>query len=757
MSRVYLRLPLLALLTLISVCLGLAGTLRGVESSVQDMAFAARQHDASGQLHIVEMDAASVAEIARWPWARSQYARLIDRLNSAGVRSITFDVDFSSASEPSEDADLARALASSKASVILPTFAQQATADSKRQLDALPIPALRQHVMLGSVAVLPDRDGLVRNMPLGTMTAGVPRPSLSAQIAKRSGQMGAYFPIDFSIDPSTIPRHSFHAVENGRFDPGAVRGKDILIGATAIEMGDRYATPRYGVLPGVVVQALAGETLYDGVPEFGGWVPAMLLAVLIAFVVLRLGTNVSVGATLAIGWVFLFAFKYLAYDIWLISFEIVPAMGLILLAAAAQVILMFRAAMKAKRLVDSETGLPNLRAMEGQASSTDCFVVAAMIDEFDTIRSVIEAANVGTLIDRIAERLRASGQEGRIYRIDDRVLAWETEMDHQTLQEQIASIRQALRKPVEIGGRRIDISMRFGVAEAGGIAHASHAASIALREDLPWHLHKSAEREAMRQQISLMGELDDAIGKGELEVLYQPKLDLASDTITSVEALIRWHHPDRGYLRPDSFIPLAEQADRIADLTLFVLERTMADLAHWCASGVVLKAAVNISARLIVSPDFIASAEHMIEQSRIPRDRLIFEITESATLTDPEAATAALHRFSEMGVEISMDDYGTGQATLTYLRNLPLSELKIDRSFVQHAHVDKNDALLVRSTVELAHSFGLRVVAEGVEDAECLAFLRSVNCDLAQGYFIGKPMPAEQLSDLPFGQLPRAA
>ena len=213
----------------------------------------------------------------------------------------------------------------------------------------------------------------------------------------------------------------------------------------------------------------------------------------------------------------------------------------------------------------------------------------------------------------------------------------------------------------------------------------------------------------------------------------------------SAEALVRWRHPTRGYLSPDTFIPLAEESDRIGELTLFVLRRALDDLAQWSARGTVIRTAVNISARLIASAQFVGQVERMIRADGIAPDRLIFEITESATLRDPAGARAALMRWCDLGVAISMDDYGTGQSTLSYLKNLPLSELKIDRSFVQHAHQDRSDALLVRSTVELAHQLGLKVVAEGIEEAECLAYLRAIGCDYAQGYFIGKPMAGDDL------------
>jgi len=180
-------------------------------------------------------------------------------------------------------------------------------------------------------------------------------------------------------------------------------------------------------------------------------------------------------------------------------------------------------------------------------------------------------------------------------------------------------------------------------------------------------------------------------------------------------------------------------------MTLFVLQRTLRDLSQWQAAGMEVKAAVNISARLLTSQVFFEAVRAALAESETSASHLIFEVTESATMADPSAALRALEGYRQMGIMISLDDYGTGQSTLTYLKTLPIGELKIDRSFVENAHEDSSDALLVRSTVHLAHALGLQVVAEGIETKECLDFLREVGCDLAQGYHVSRPLPAPDL------------
>ena len=725
-----------------------SGFLQGAEDALRNSLFGIHSREASGQLHVVEMDAASLAEIDRWPWDRRHYGALVSRLSDAGVRSITFDVDFSTPSETEQDLAFAAALAEAKPTIVLPTFAQRASRHDTRMLDALPIPALRDYAILGSVSIAADGDGFVRRMPLGTLTQGIPRPSLSAQIAGRPGTVDQPFPLDLSIDPLTIPRHSFSDIEHGRFAEADIRGKDVLVGATAIEMGDRYAVPKHGVIPGVIVQAIAAETLFAALPASAG--PFVLMAIACAgFAWLLRATTMRQAATrsaVALGTVVsAYGVSWFAFYTML---EAAPAAVAVLFAGAAQLLAILKKDLDHRRVHDSDTGLPNRLSMEREIDPESAACITAIIGNFAALSSVLGDHNAKELLKRVAERLLVGNFGSTVYRIEDRTLAWHSSLEAGEMEAMLKALHALMRRPIEVGGRRVDVQIAFGVAAPQALAEAALSAATALRNAQPWHIHLADEQTEVERQISLMGELDVAIDLGELEVVYQPKLDLKTDRITSVEALVRWNHPQRGPLRPDLFIPMAEDANRICDLTLYVLQRTIDDLAAWCQRGLVVSAAVNISAKLVYSNEFIDKAKRILTETGIPRNRLIFEVTESATIDDPSAAVAALQHFRDLGIAISMDDYGTGQSTLTYLKQLPLSELKIDRSFVQHAHEDANDALLVQSTIDLAHRLGLRVVAEGVEDRSCLTFLREAGCDLAQGYLIGRPTSPEEIREM---------
>lgn len=747
------RLAALCLACGLGIALGYLGFGLALDRSAREIVWTLRQSEASGNLQIVEIDARSIAKIDHWPWPRHHYAKIVENLHDAGAASISFDVDFSSGSSLLEDHAFAQAIRNANGTVTLATFAQQAGGGTKGWTETLPIPVLREHAALAAVSVLPDRDGYVRRMPAGVTTAGLPRPSLSAMAAGIGGAVGQDFPIDFAIDPATIPRHSFIDVQAGRFDPVTVRGKHVVIGATAVELGDRYAVPRFGVLPGVVIQALAGETLMRGMPREGGWQLPLLLMLAAGTLLLKAGTWMQLVVRSMIGLLALLVLAVLTDALWNWAFVLAPAVfswSVLGIAVAAMRLL---TSARFNRRHDTQTGLPNRLALEEalQTRPADGLLIA-QITNFEKISAGLGGHSIGALVQRVHDRIATIVQDVTIYRLDDRILAWRV-YRRDDLDRQAVTLRTFMMSPVEVSGKRVDVSLALGFAAEnshGAVAqiidNAMLAAAHAMDGGGTLREHLAEDADAVERELSLLSELDDAVSRGEILLHYQPKLDLRTNQIVSVEALVRWEHPERGFLRPDLFIPLAEQNDRIGGLTLHVLYLALLDLRKWHANGQHLSCAVNVSAKLLMDKIFLAQLQSLVTESGMDPRWLTLEVTESAAMHDPESAVAALRSFRDMGIAISMDDYGTGQSTLSYLKQMPLSELKIDRSFVQFAHVNRGDGALVRSTVDLAHELGLKVVAEGVEDLECLSFLASIGCDLAQGYFISKPIRAEEIT-----------
>jgi EAL domain-containing protein (putative c-di-GMP-specific phosphodiesterase class I)/CHASE2 domain-containing sensor protein len=744
-----LQLLILALGLVLALAASISGAGLALDQALDSIRFGLTKRSASGDLVVVEMDAASVSSIQTWPWPRRHYAAVVDRLREAGASSIVFDVDLSSASTPQDDAALAAAITRAQGLVVLPTFTQLRGSGDRRTIDTLPPPALREHAALASVNMVPDSDGLIRRAPMGTITNGTPRPSLSALIAGRSGAADTFYPIDFSIDPWTLPRLSFVAVRDGRFDQAAVRGKQVLIGATAIEMGDRYTTPRWGVRPGVVIQALGAETLMRGIPIEGSPVLALLLAALLAPMILiaRSPRDAAVAAVCA-PLLFLGAIVLLQSEL-LFWLPLSPGLILLTTVGLGRGAIAIAARVEAERMRDESTGLPNRRALLAETLPASTQLAVATIVNRDQLAAVLAEEGERRLALRIVERVRMAAETGTVWRLSDRLLAFTIDSDET---DRLDALRTLMLRPIEVFGRPVDITMAVGLAAVGdsveaALAAATLASDRAAEEGMFW-TRGHDDLDEVARSVSLMGELDSAIANGDIALFYQPKLDIASNRIVSVEGLVRWRHPDRGMISPDTFIPLAEQAGRIEPLTLHTFAIALADVAAWRAQGIAITAAINIAAPLLLSKTFEAAVRHMLARSAVPAESLVFEITESAAISDPDAARAALLVYRDLGIAISMDDYGTGQSTLSYFRTLPISEVKIDRSFVAAAHRDRGDAILVRSTVELAHELGLKVVAEGVEEQATLDFLGAIGCDLAQGYLISKPVPAEEIARL---------
>lgn len=244
-------------------------------------------------------------------------------------------------------------------------------------------------------------------------------------------------------------------------------------------------------------------------------------------------------------------------------------------------------------------------------------------------------------------------------------------------------------------------------------------------------------------RLALMSELKGAIDSGQLSLYFQPKLTIASRTVLGVECLVRWIHPQHGFIAPDEFIPLAEQTGNICALTRWVIRTALAQISLWQRDGLQLKTAVNISALDLLNPDFAAFITSQLQEHQVAPDSLVVEITESAVMSDPTLAMQQLETLRRLGVKLSIDDYGTGYSSMAQLKRLPVHELKIDKSFVSDLLSNPDDEIIVRSTIELAHNMGLKVVAEGVETQAVLEQLDRLGCDIAQGYLLSRPLAPE--------------
>ena len=313
-------------------------------------------------------------------------------------------------------------------------------------------------------------------------------------------------------------------------------------------------------------------------------------------------------------------------------------------------------------------------------------------------------------------------------------------------------ILKSLEAPLVLEGQAMDVAVSIGIArfpehgdDATSLMRAADVAMYTAKRDHSGYALYDPIHDVRRQgYLTLLGELRHAVEAGELVLNYQPKLTLADNRITGVEALVRWRHPTRGFLPPSEFIPFAEQTGCIGAITRWVLVNAIAQCGEWHQAGLGIRMAVNISAGDLRQEDMLlVTIAAALEEAQLPPGMLCLEITESGLMDDPRRAQGTLRRLRDMGVATAIDDYGTGYSSLAYVKQLAVNELKIDRAFVSGMEADRSNAAIVRSTIDLGHNLGLTVVAEGVETAHELEELRRFGCDVIQGYHCARPMTAE--------------
>jgi diguanylate cyclase (GGDEF)-like protein len=378
------------------------------------------------------------------------------------------------------------------------------------------------------------------------------------------------------------------------------------------------------------------------------------------------------------------------------------------------------------------------------------------LDRFKEVNDTLGHDHGDELLVEVATRLRgALRRHDTLARLggDEFAVLLRDVPNRGALAELAGRLQDSLRRPFALRGVAVELEASIGAALCPD--HGTDVQTLVQRADVAMYDAKrdqvgisvySAERDPYSaDRLGLLAELRCALAGDELILHYQPKVSVSDGEVTGVEALVRWRHPERGLLAPGEFVPLAERTGAISDLTRWVLDTALAQCRAWRDAGIDLPVAINLAAANIVDvtlPDAVAAA---LERHGVPGDRLECEISEDTVMADPVRAMDVLGRLRELGLRLSLDDFGTGHSSLAYLKRLPLDEVKIDRSFVVGMTGDENDAVIVRSTIDLARNLGLDVVAEGVEDEETLRGLGDLHCDVAQGFHLSRPLPPDEL------------
>ena len=419
-----------------------------------------------------------------------------------------------------------------------------------------------------------------------------------------------------------------------------------------------------------------------------------------------------------------------------------------------------QAALRHQATHDALTGLGNrsllqdhLEQLTGGRCPTGKSAAVLMLD-LDRFKEINDTLghHVGDLVlKEISRRLAAAVGEANVltrFGGDEFAILISECGSQEAIVEVATRLLDCLRHPIDANGMRLSVGSSIGIAlyPQNGVTAATllQCADVAMylakRTQSGYALYDPKLDQNSLQRLTIISDLNTAIESGQLRMFYQPQVELATGNVVCIEALLRWHHPKFGVINPVEVMEIAEGTELIRPLTRWTLRTALGDLSNLRNKGCSIDVAVNLSARLLHDPSLPTLLQECLDEVNVPPDWLVLEITESAIISDPEHALLIVQQIADMGVRMSIDDFGTGYSSLSYLKHLPACELKIDKSFVIDMLNSESDAMIVRSTIDLAHNFGMKVVAEGIENEKVWRRLKQLDCDIAQGYWVARPM-----------------
>lgn len=421
--------------------------------------------------------------------------------------------------------------------------------------------------------------------------------------------------------------------------------------------------------------------------------------------------------------------------------------------------------LKHQALHDSLTSLPNRVLLQDRlsqairAAKREGHSIALMISDLDRFKEINDTLGHhygDLLLQQVAVRLRGVLRDSdTVARLggDEFAILLPNISDKEQISQAAIKIAKAIDMPFIFEDQNIHIGISIGISmypedseePSKLMRQADVAMYVAKRSNIDFAFYKPELDEHSISRLSMAGELRRGLQQKEFIVHYQPTIDLHSNRVIGVEALARWQHPQKGLIQPDDFILLAEQSGHIRELTAFVLQESLQQTHLWNATGLSLRISINLSSRSLHDSELCHHISELLQRWQIDAGQLQLEITERALMYDPIQAMETLTKLHDMGIKLSIDDFGTGYSSMAYLKQLPIHEIKVDKSFVQAMLEHDEDKVIVRSTIDLAHNLGHQVIAEGVDNEETLNLLREMGCDLAQGYHINHPVAAEEL------------
>ena len=728
---------------LVGLACALTGVMEPLNHILWNVYYRAAPHHASDLATIVKLES-STNKTAGGRWSTGDIALLLAKVEAGAPRRIFIDATLNAGLDPRGDMALRRAIDRARQPV---TFVARSLVRDKVDAGTIDLPA-RSLIGRAPVAVSVWNVNFLDvgiSAPYAVSIGNRQYPTFSAELAGvRSGAQDRFYP-DFSVDPDQIPTIAAQVIELGRSDAKSLREKTVIISDEDAPRQIRY----FGrdPIPPVRLDVAGAEGLRKGMSARIGWLPVLALACLLVGIGSETRRRFLKLFVYALAVFVTFALPVFLRDSGVVSDPeaAMATLGYYFIARAWQ---RFRHRVRHT----SVSGLPNLRALTAEPLAPGRDVVIMVIARYEEILATLPKDLHVECVRQIARRISVGAGSSVVHHGEGGHFAWtEIARPLDTLLGHLDGLRAMFSAPLMIGQHTFDTNIHFGVDRNEGldsltrVNSALASANEALSNCRAVEIFEAGRLAEAPWELSLHARIDEGLRNGDIWLAFQPLWDFAAQRICGAEALIRWNHPTRGAIAPDAFILQAERAGRIDALTYWVLERAITAALDLNALGAPFQMSINLSAQMVDKPDLVANLNDVVRRRGIDSAMITIEVTETSGVQNRAAARYNLSRLREMGFRLSIDDFGTGEASLTYLAELPSDELKLDRRFVSRMITHERERQIVRSTIELAHALGQTVVAEGIEDSATFALLHEMKCDHAQGYFIARPMPFEDM------------
>ncbi len=730
----------IALALLLSVAAGLSSIAEPIDRIIESAVGRVAWRPVSGDIVIVALDDKTLERMGKNDFSMAQHARVVDGVNRAGAKRLFVDFLFDRRGADRDFPKMTAAIRRMGSRAVLAVEAKSADLGDS-QLTRFPSPAFGTAAQLACIG-WEYEFWQVWRLPTALNVNGRDIPTFSSLLANvRNPKVGTYA-LDLSYNTDTIRTYSAIDVISGQVGARELAGKDVIFAATATAYQDTHYLPGHDKIPGAFIHLIGGETLKRGQPIDIGWIPALALtaAALIGALAFRRTRHFNwIAVATGLG--------LIVVKVALMPMLVTVSIGASLfLIATISTNVARTSRRKSAQHENPVSGLPNFEALRTQASYGSATVIAAKVVNFEDLAAFIPGEGLSKLVEQVTRRLQLASQGTTLYHDLDGTFAWLVPYyQHSQIETQLMGLAALFNAPLTIDELKVDVSMAFGVndefegSNAQRLAAALVAAEKSIRSRVLWTKYTPQQKDDAGWQLSFHSQLEDALNAGDIWVAFQPQYRIATRQLVGVEALVRWTHPTRGPISPDEFIVQAEKSQDIYRLTLFVMDQAIRSAAQLQKLGTEIHMSVNLSATLLDHKDLVSTIRVMLSAHHLSPERLTIEITETAQIENSLQARQTLAQIRRAGMRLSIDDYGTGQSNLEYLTEIEADEIKIDKRFVMTMRDSQRNLEVVKSTIDLAHRLGATAVAEGIEDAQTMALLDQLGCDIGQGYLLGKP------------------